>query len=367
MKIKVTSILSLVPKGVFWFAAFLLAGCVDLIEIETPIETLDRNIVVEGLIHNGPGPYNFSFFYTAARGRTIFDPFSPIEAYVRDGDGNEEALVQIRAGEYVLVGNTVQGKIGQSYSLHFTSREGEEYESSVEIMQPGPKLDSIYGEVNYEENLDGLGGLNVNLFRYIMRLYIDVDLSELENPPYLRWDYQRWYSFTEPTQPNNPLFTPKRCFVLDTPSENRVSIFDGSQANGGKWERQEIAAVLADFKFAERSVVALTQYSLTETGYNYWQKVDQVVNQTGTIFDSPPALIRGNINNVNNNFEEVLGFFQASAVDTLFLVQNRQDLATSLIPFCGSANANFFFPGGNPCGNCLSIPNSTLEQPSFWD
>ncbi|MEL7535400.1 MAG: DUF4249 domain-containing protein [Bacteroidota bacterium] len=367
MKIKATSILSLATSSVFWLAALLLAGCVDLIEIETPIETLERKIVVEGLIDDGPGPYYFSFFYTATRGRNVFDAFSPIEAYVRDGDGNEEALIPLQDGEYALIGNTIKGEIGQSYSLHFKSNEGEQYESSVETMQAGPKLDSIYAEVNYEENLDGLDGLNVNLFRYIMRIYIDADLSAMESPPYLRWDYQRWYSFTEPTQPDNPLFTPKTCYVLDTPSENRVTIFDGSQANGEKWQRQEVAAVLADFKFAERSIVALTQYSLTESGYNYWQKVDQVVNQTGTIFDSPPALIRGNISNLDNEFEEVLGFFQASAVDTLFLSQNRQDLLTSLIPFCASANANFYFSGGNPCGNCLSIPNSRLNKPAFWD
>ncbi|MFK7926325.1 MAG: DUF4249 family protein [Bacteroidia bacterium] len=346
---------------------FSLTACVDLIEIETPIETAERKIVVQGLITDGPGPYDFSFFYTAARGRRQFDPFSPLEAYVRDDAGNEEALEFVKPGEYVLPGSIIKGQIGQTYQLYFRSENGAEYLSSEETMQPGPKLDSIYAEVRYEENAGGLDGLSATLFRYIMRIYIDVDLSGNENSPLVRWDYQRWFRFTEPTQPDNPLFVPKSCFVFDTPTENRVAIFDGSQANGGKWQRQEVAAVLADFKFAEGSVVALTQYSLTDAGFNYWQKVDRVVNQTGTIFDSPPASIRGNISNVNDSYEEVLGYFQASAVDTLFLRQNRQDLTSTVIPFCASANANFYFSGGNPCGNCLQIPNSTLEEPSFWN
>lgn len=350
-----------------WLLCFTLTACVDLIELEIPADTVERKIVVQGLITDGSGPYDFSFFYTAARGRSQFEPFFPVEAFVRDGEGNEESLLLVKAGEYVLPGSIIKGQIGGSYSLHFSNEDGAQYQSSVEIMRRGPKLDSIYAEVQYEENLDGLDDLSPTLFRYIMRIFIDADLSTMEDPSLVRWDYQRWFRFTEPAQPNNPLFVPNSCFVLDSPTENRVAIFDGSQANGGKWQRQEVAAVLADFKFFERSVVALTQYSLTDAGFNYWQKVDQVVNQTGTIFDSPPASIRGNISNVNDSYEEVLGYFQASAVDTLFLRQNRQDLTSTVIPFCASANADFYFSGGNPCGNCLQIPNSTLEEPSFWD
>lgn len=345
----------------------LLAGCIDLVEIETPIEAFERSVVVEGLIHDGPGPYHFRFSYTATRGRNRFSPFSPVEAYVEDDLGNREDLRLDQPGQYSIPGLQLKGEVGRTYTLYFRSADGAEYRSTPETMLAGAKLDSIYFDLNYEENTDGLGGLSPTLFRNIMRVYIDVDLSGIDEPPFLRWDYQRWFRFTEPPQPNNPLFTPKSCYVQDDPGDNRVFIFDGRDIGEDRFVGQEVGALLADFKFNEGSVIALTQYSLSKTAFEYWQRVDRVVNQTGTIFDSPPAIVRGNISNIDNEVEEVLGFFQASAVDTLILRQSRTDLGLSLLPFCASAQANFYFSGGNPCANCLQIPGSTLEQPSFWD
>lgn len=49
------------------------------------------------------------------------------------------------------------------------------------------------------------------------------------------------------------------------------------------------------------------QSMLTREAYGYWRKVDVVTNQTGSIFDGPPARVKGNIVNGHESAGDVHG------------------------------------------------------------
>ena len=49
---------------------------------------------------------------------------------------------------------------------------------------------------------------------------------------------------------------------------------------------------------------------MTRDAIEYWRKVNILANQVGSIFDTPPAEINGNIKNLNNQDEKVYGYFQ---------------------------------------------------------
>jgi hypothetical protein len=108
------------------------------------------------------------------------------------------------------------------------------------------------------------------------------------------------------------------------------------------------------------------QTSLTPDDFEYWRKVQLLLSQAGSIFDTPPAPIEGNISNEQNSKEIVLGFFEASNVTI-----DRFAVFPFNIPFY-IAQPCTYVPGKpdefytKECLDCLSLPNSTLEQPVWF-
>jgi hypothetical protein len=57
----------------------------------------------------------------------------------------------------------------------------------------------------------------------------------------------------------------------------------------------------------------VNQYSLNEDEYNYWQKIQNVTVQVGSLYDIIPASIPSNIQCIEVPGEKVLGYFSVSA------------------------------------------------------
>jgi hypothetical protein len=56
------------------------------------------------------------------------------------------------------------------------------------------------------------------------------------------------------------------------------------------------------------------QYSLSEQAYNYWNQLQKLSQETGGLYETQPPQIRGNIHNINDENEIVLGNFNVSAM-----------------------------------------------------
>ena len=111
------------------------------------------------------------------------------------------------------------------------------------------------------------------------------------------------------------------------------------------------------------SILMFIKHSITVNAYEYWSNIAQIVNQAGTIFDIPPAPIRGNLYNPNEEDEFILGYFEASAIDTVRVSIFPFDISYSPIAYCSQ---NIWAPSFNECGNCLLWENSTAIRPSWW-
>ncbi len=70
----------------------------------------------------------------------------------------------------------------------------------------------------------------------------------------------------------------------------------------------------------------IRQYALTESTFSYWRNLEILNENSGSLFDPPPAAVLGNISNVNNNDEPVLGFFQVSGVSEKRVFVHNEEL-----------------------------------------
>lgn len=74
-------------------------------------------------------------------------------------------------------------------------------------------------------------------------------------------------------------------------------------------------------KVAHVYSILLRQYVYTKEGYQYYENIRKNTEQIGSIFDSQPSEIKGNIVNLNNPNEIVIGWISAGTIsqDRLFL------------------------------------------------
>ena len=66
-------------------------------------------------------------------------------------------------------------------------------------------------------------------------------------------------------------------------------------------------------RLAERYSILVNQYSLNEDEYNYWEKLQNISEEVGSLYDITPSSIPGNIFCIEDPAEQVLGYFSVSA------------------------------------------------------
>jgi hypothetical protein len=75
-----------------------------------------------------------------------------------------------------------------------------------------------------------------------------------------------------------------------------------------------LIAQIPFFSYTNGVVVEIKQYNLSTEGYRFYKLLDLQGQKTGSLTDAPPSAIVGNIRNINNSNEVVVGFFGASEV-----------------------------------------------------
>lgn len=334
----------------------LLISCVEVIDFE--VERKGGQLVVDGKITNREGQHMLKLSRTSKEER-ISTPLSGANITIFDDLGNQEQYTQVEEGEYLLEGLTVKGIDGTTYFIEITLPDGSLYRSQPETMPRLLGSDSVYYEFDTEEELTEAGIIIEN---EVIRVFTDTSIPNSESPIFLKWDVVEVYKFTQVKDTSPLAGPPPVCYITFYPNPQNILLFNSEELQTNKLEQQLQATRKIDFSFNERHYFTVFQSSITREAYNYWMNVDQVINSTGTIFDVPAATVQGNIFNVNDANEEVLGYFEATAMDTTRFFLLPFDIPFFIVPPCG-VNTRNKIP---LCFDCLQTSNSTREKPDFF-
>ena len=225
--------------------------------------------------------------------------------YATDGQGRRIDFFESGAGNY-FTRPDVRGQVGRTYQLHIRTTDGTEYVSEPEPLKPVPSIDDIYWEYNPSAK-------NINV-------YLDLTDPPTPGDGYLwRWQHYEQLEFCKLSEeiPNSngdrtsckncctDCWDIIQCFTC-------VNIAGDQFVNGNQIRRQLITTV--PFSSFSPYYLLIEQRSLGNNAYRFWSSVRAQSRATGGPFDVPPAPTLGNIRNVNNPNERVLGFFGASGV-----------------------------------------------------
>jgi hypothetical protein len=266
-----------------------------------------------------------------------------------------------KPGEYILEG--LSGTPGSTYYLQVVLTNGDTYQSVPEQMP----LTSCSITTNHEFVTETVtDNESVKSEKPLIKIYANSTLPDLSDKIYLKWNVEEVFALVPTDFPDGFGNTPGTCYIVQNADPQRVALFNGGEVAASTLSSILVTSRIIDYSFFTRHYFTTYQSSLTREAHDYWNKVNVLANQVGSIFDTPPAEISGNLSNINDKSEKVLGYFQATnqIYDRFFVL--RSDLPFPIL----WQDCKYFDPAFNDypvrCLNCLSVRNSSLERPDWF-
>jgi hypothetical protein len=340
----------------FWFLLF--CSCLSPVDFET--DDVGGRLVVGGQISTLP-EQNFVQLGRTADSERL--PFPVSNATVRLVDDLGQSYIYQEDGNNLGMYHLpdVPGAPERTYFIQVTTPEGEYYESVPEKMpSPSGELSATY-EIVREEFIDNEGTASLLPF---IKIYVNSILPTTSTPR-IRWSAYEAFLLSPTDFPDPFGSVPPPCFIVQPADPQRIVLFNGEDVQTQTIENLLVVSRVVDWSFLEKHHLTIYQSSLTSDALEYWRKVNISANQVGSIFDTPPAEISGNIKNVNNPDEKVYGYFQAVNETYYRITLYQHDIPYPLSASCTFDNRDFLkYPAR--CLDCLSVRNSSYTRPSWF-
>lgn len=346
-------------KVLIILALFGLFNCVEQISFEAEAEV--GVLVVDGSFSTGLDSSEVLLLRTDILGKRVFPPETGASITIFDNQGKSENYEEITAGLYRLPGRTVWAQPGGTYYLEIQLANGKRYQSKPETIFTGPAMESLSFNVTIEDIVvDEIREVERTFFN----LFVNGTVIGRPDETFLRWDVEHVYAVGEIVC--HPLHIIKTCYITPPINPNALFLLDGSGLSPGASYSEQVVKQNVDYAFGQAASFYVSQRALTKEAFQYWQDVDQIVNNVGNIFDAPPAAIPGNIFSVDDPTEQVLGYFSAFDEQKKLAFIRPSDLGEFReLPFCGLPGLEPE-PLPDPCCNCLRLEFSSTLRPSYW-
>ena len=338
----------------------VLAACVDPIPFESQDE--EPKLVIFGTLTQLVEDHEIVISRSGEFGE-LGTPVSGAIVEIIDHHGNCYPYTEV-VDRYVLSKEIYKAEVGEIYKLSITLNDGESIESSWQEMPEPIDFNDHYYKVSFRKFVSESNVLFNNFF---IDIFVSSPLKTPSgNPAYLRWRIDETYSISDFSCPGWPPDYAEICF-FEVPYEFEQLRF--YSAEDGSQETLEDFMVFSRvaspyIEFVENHYFNVHQHSISESTFNFWEKVSVSTNQTGSILDKIPAGIEGNLTVINGD-TDVLGYFEVAAVTTGRVITTREEIGETLqIP----RKCNPLFPyyrQPDYCCFCDLLPNQ-ISRPEYW-
>lgn len=336
-----------------------LTGCLAPINVD--VENARGIVVVSGQVSNLSDQTVVQLGLTADTDRLPFPASGATVRIVDETTGEQIPCFETQAESGIYRPLDYAGIPGHVYHVEAEFENRGQYRSASEMMPPIPGSLEAHYDFKDLEYTDLEGVISQQPFIFI---YVNAQLPDTAEPLYLRWTVDE-VSLLSPTDFPDPFGSvPPPCFVAQSADPQRIVLFDGSKIHTKSFENLNVAQRIVDWTFLEKHAFTIYQSSLTPAAHDYWSKVDILANQTGSIFDTPPAALRGNIQSEQDG-ERTFGYFQAVAqVYTRFFTYKFDIPVPMTMPDCVYDGTRTTYP--TRCLNCTSVRNSSYNRPDWF-
>lgn len=303
---------------------FPLLSCVDE-HWPKVLPKYEDALVVDGMISNMPGPYEIKLSLTSPVNMPTYQPLSGCEVVILDNNDYSETLLETSPGCYFTSVNGIQGECGNSYKISIITPNGDKYETDFEEMAFPTEIENISHEIEYQAHPDY--DRNTTGFRF----FVSTQTAETKSNYYL-WKLESTYKFNanyriryvwdgqlHNFENTDSLYT---CYLTDKIPE--FFLFKTEAFVTQKLIKYPLNYVNTETKaLSIRYSLLVSQLSITSAAFIFWNNIMSQQDEQGTLYSRLPFQIRGNLKNINNEDEPVLGYFMVAGISSKRIFVNR--------------------------------------------
>lgn len=325
-------------KKILFIASIIsIASCIE--EYKPIIEVIDTNkYVVYGSITNQEGYQTVNISYATNTIGPQYVPISGCNVQVRDDLGNLFQFTEYNPGEYKTWINKSYLNIGTSYKIDIITPEGTEISSDYDIMPNGANIDSVYYLREDKPPSD------FEIYNQGIQFYLDLKGSE-QDSRYYKYTVKETWEYHAPF-PRQAYYDSQLHFIIPEDSTKMTcwktefikSIYTLSLVN-----LSESKYLMYPLNFVKNNTERLAwcysllveQYALSEHAYLFHDEIKNNNYDNAGLYKQQPALVKGNLINITNPNQEILGYFFASSVSTKrIFIKNVEDLTLTYPDMC---------------------------------
>lgn len=365
-------------------------SCIEPFEPE--IKERQDMLVINGLISDNPGWHSVEISRATPYNNPGFIPVSGCVVRVEDNIGMGVTYSEYEPGIYRAELEESFLAVNNVYKLYVYTEDGKEYQSDYDSLLACPPIDSLYYEIDLpvsdDPDITFLGGV---------QFYVDLSGDPGDSRNFL-WKAEETYKylssyFIQYLWENDSVyeFDPSRdslsrCYTGGPIPEIYTASSRYLLANQlNKYPLYYVSTWGPELR--QEYGLMLSQHSLSNEAYLYWEKIAGL--EEGGLYEKQPSNTDGNIYNVDDPDEQVLGFFFASQVKKKWIQFERPFTQMyNLDPPCWLQVANLNtlesgsymvsvdedgigppygsgINGSNECFDCR-MQGGTLEPPDYW-
>lgn len=284
-------------------------------------------LVVEGFINSGPGTTSIRLSRTVKLPDATSIKFEAGATVRVEGNDNSNYPLSSQ-GSGLYGAGTLPLNDARKYRLYIKTSNGKEYRSDFMSVIRTPKIDSI----SWTREANGVE--------------VHINTHDVNNKTwYYTWNYEETWEFRSTYVPvlkyrldasgaiagiqyiypnQSADTTGYRCWQY----QNSTNILTGSSK---KLSRDEIHLPLIDieetsWKLSELYSVKVYQHGVSEQGFDFLQRMKKNTQQVGSIFDAQPSELNGNVHNIADPLEQVIGFVDVADAQEMRIFIDARDV-----------------------------------------
>ncbi|MCB9500820.1 MAG: DUF4249 domain-containing protein [Deferribacteres bacterium] len=275
----------------------MFSACEEIIQIE--LDDGVTRLVVEGRIEKLKGSRNGYQRIILSTTDNYFSQVSPpsvndAKVIVYDDFGNSYPFTESATQPGVYETDSLFAEVFRTYTL-IIDYDGETYSGEVRMLSV-PPIDSIYQE--FQEDTRSFGNRGDDSPEGYIAMVDFTDPAGAQN--YYQWEILLDGEFQIEADPAN--------LFLRLQNDE---FFDGQKVIG----HQPDNTLFLD----PGQAVVIRQIALSQLAYDYYSLLFSQSAERG-VFDTPPATVRGNVQNITDPGHYPLGYFSAAEVAEAYLI-----------------------------------------------
>ncbi|MBB2144745.1 DUF4249 family protein [Pedobacter sp. LMG 31464] len=306
---------------------YLLILCLAFFACKEPyaptVTTINHNfLIIEGFINTGADSTIINLSRSVlVDNKNTANPELNATVTVESDANNSYTLNNLGKGVYASAGLNLDNS--KKYRLRIKTSKGVTYLSDFVESKISPVIDAVGFDVKDD-------GIQVHVNTH----------DDSNNSKYFRWEYKDtwqfnsdYYSVLSYNGIKGPGFQDRLY-----PDENIATCWTTKSSNNIllgstlKLEKDVINKAPLTFiessseKISVRYSILVKQYVITKEAFEFWEKLKKNTENLGSIFDTQPSELRGNVYNVADRNEPVVGFIGAGVTQTKRFFINKKEL-----------------------------------------